>query len=210
VEVIIDRLAHDLRAPLRSVAAAAAWIVEDLGRDPPPDLKNSVDILDNSVRRMERMLDALLTIARAGQPEPGDAFGAAEAIGEVEIHGLTIDVEGDARLTGDRVAFVATARELLDNAHRHSKRDATRATVTIAGTEGTATITIADDGEAMTDYVRSNAMHLFYSRYGASNAKHVGCGLPIATAHAEAHGGTVELGPERSEGNEVRLRWQLA
>ncbi len=210
MDVIIDRLAHDLRAPLRSVAAAAAWIVEDLGRDPPPDLKNSVDILDNSVRRMERMLDALLTIARAGHPDAGEAFDADQAIGEIEIRGLTIEVEGTARLSGDRTAFVAAARELLDNAHRHSKRDETRAAVTIEGSAGTATITITDDGEAMNDYVRSNAMHLFYSRYGASNADHVGCGLPIAIAHAEAHGGTVELGPERTEGNEVRLRWQTA
>ncbi len=208
---LIHRLAHDLRAPLRSVSSAAAWIVEDLGRDAPPDLKTSVEILDTSVRRMERMLEVLLSMARASERrDTEETFDAAAELKEITLEGLDLEVHDSARLVGDRHAFEAAARELLDNAVLHAESERVKVTVTFESTDEGVWIRFLDDGPGMSDYVRENALRLFYSRFGASDAEHVGGGFSIAAAHAEANGGALELGPVQPKGAELRLKWKKA
>lgn len=211
VDDLIHRLAHDLRAPLRSVSSAAAWILEDLGRDASEDLKTSVGILESSVQRMERMLEVLLSIARAAPPSSDEPFDAAEELRQIEVEDVELEIQETIRLRGDRHAFEVAARELLVNAALHGEAETARVTVTFepAG-EGAAWIAFLDDGPPVTDYVRDNALRLFYSRFGASDAEHVGGGLSIAAAHAEAHGGALQLGPPRARGLELRMKWKTA
>lgn len=57
---------HDLRSPLRGIADLVEWITEDLGTDPPGDVKRNLGRVGQRIVRMERLIDDLLSYAHAG------------------------------------------------------------------------------------------------------------------------------------------------
>lgn len=65
-------VSHDLKAPLRSIDQISRWLVEDLGDDLPEESKKHLEVMRGRVRRMESLLDDMLSYARF------DARGGAQ------------------------------------------------------------------------------------------------------------------------------------
>ena len=58
---------HDLKAPLRGIENLVGWIEEDLDEALTGDIATNMGLLKSRVRRLESLLDDLLTYSRAGR-----------------------------------------------------------------------------------------------------------------------------------------------
>src|SRR5205814_5581169 len=58
---------HDLRSPLRGIPDLVEWIQGDLGEQAPAEVTRNLGRVTQRIQRMERLIDDLLSYARAGR-----------------------------------------------------------------------------------------------------------------------------------------------
>ena len=200
---------HELRTPLAAVRAYA----ELFGRgaaDRPDDLARSMSGIRRESERMTLLVDDLLLLARLdeGRPLEQEPVALGEVVSEaVETARTldatrTIDLEAEpASVVGDRDRLRQIVDNLLANARAHTP-PGTPVHVSLTRQNGSARITVADDGPGMTADQVAHVFERFYrtdsSRTRASGG--VGLGLSIVAAVAEAHGGAVSAESEPGRG----------
>ncbi|MCB9522047.1 MAG: HAMP domain-containing histidine kinase [Myxococcales bacterium] len=203
----IDRLgafvrdvSHDLRAPLRTAGGYAGIIAEELDGT-HPELEDYARRLENSVARMDRMIDGLLRYHTSGRldtnlEEVSAGWLADEAEGRLEgeltARGLTVVRElAGPPLLGDRDALAAIVSNLLDNAARHSPEGGTIRIVLTAVEPGWANLSVCDEGPGVAEADRERVFKLFETVEGSGGQ--TGVGLAIVKRAVQAHGGRVNL-----------------
>lgn len=193
----VDDASHELRTPLSILRGELelALTHPQSAAETQAALRSALEEVD----RLARIADDLLVLARAsaGQLplERADVDLAALARRVVRRLGdrkPTVTVTGRevvARVDPRKTEQVLT--NLLDNARRHARR---RVAVELAGSDGSVTLTVADDGPGFAPEVLPVAFHRF-TRAGTSRGRDgggAGLGLAIVAALVGAHGGAVE------------------
>lgn len=203
---------HELRTPL-TVLRGTSQILLRQSRDLTPDTRTALqDIHDESVR-VSRLVDDLLTLSRldsgsqALRPEPVgvapflhrflDKYGAAWPQREVVIAG---DNPGPATILVDPDALTRVLTNLIDNAHRYSRRAGRIWVEASCGVE-TVEIRVVDEGPGFDPKDAERVFDRFYQRSEGRSRRQggAGLGLSIVQALVEGSGGHVriETGPER-------------
>src|SRR4051812_36567708 len=179
--------AHELRSPLAALRTELE--VADAG----PSLLASVD-------RVSNVTDDLLQLARLDDGGVMlrlldlDDIVFAEVARVRAGTGVSVDATkvSAAQVDGDAAALTRLTRNLLDNAVRHAS---TNVRVTLAMSEGTVTLTVADDGPGVPVADRDRIFERF-TRLDDARTRSVGgagLGLAIVRAVAERHGGSVSI-----------------
>ncbi|SDH74693.1 Signal transduction histidine kinase [Sinosporangium album] len=196
----VNDAGHELRTPLTVVRGHL-----ELMGDDPVDRAETIALVTDELGRMNRIVDDLLTLAKAEQP-------GFLTIDDVELADLTVSVLAKVRTLGDRtwrVDDVADSRvwadrqrltqalmQLVANAVRHTGPGDLIAvgSAVRADTAGRRVIAlwVRDSGPG----VRLEDRERIFGRFvrGASR-KHEGAGLGLAIVRsiAEAHGGSVRV-----------------
>lgn len=191
----VDDAGHELRTPITVIRGHL-----ELMGDDPQDRAETLALVTDELDRMNRMVDDLLTLAKAEQPGFLD-------IEEVELADLTVSVVAKARALGERkwrVDEVAEARipadrqrltqalmQLASNAVRHTADDGQIA-VGSAVQDGFVRLWVRDDGPGVPPADREKIFRRFL-RGRTGGHEGAGLGLAIVRSIAEAHGGTVAV-----------------
>jgi signal transduction histidine kinase len=64
LEAFTSSISHDLRAPLRAISGFSRIVVETHGADLPPDVGVHMRTINRNVKRMDQLIDDLLTFSR--------------------------------------------------------------------------------------------------------------------------------------------------
>lgn len=199
-------IAHDLRAPLTRLRLRLETLEAADGH-------GAVAPALAEVARIERILSALLSIARArsgaGRAQMSELDLAEIAADVADLYepmasergvALAFDapVPVRARCHGDLV-FLALSN-LAENAI-HAVPPGGRVTIAASAADGAATLALVDDGPGLPDAVRAA---LEEGRSGHDPAARPGLGLPLVRAVAAMHDGTLRL-TDRRPGLEARL-----
>ena len=216
-------VSHDLRAPLRHVTSygpLVAELLQDAGLqgEALQEAQDFLATMDQSARRMGRMLDGLLAlshIARAPLQCQSVALGAlatevratlaASAEGRaVEWH-IAADlpsVPGDAALLRQMLA------ELLGNALKFTRGQApARIAVTGArAADGAVTLRVQDNGAGFNPAQAAGLFGVFQRLHRESEFEGVGTGLAAVRAIARRHGGEASATAAPGAGCSVSVR----
>nr|WP_246851636.1 ATP-binding protein [Patulibacter sp. SYSU D01012] len=202
----VATVTHELRTPLSSIVAAVELLADETGEQQPDQLHWTAMIRRN-VDRLLRLVDDLLTVARAeaGQFEVArgaadlaeiaqDAVGSARA--SAEAKGVALELDADATpLYADAARLAQVCDNLLANAVKFTPAGG-RIAVTVRTLGGTtAMLRVADSGIGIPLEDREQLFERFY-RAPAATAGAVpgtGLGLTITKAIVDAHGGTVRV-----------------
>jgi two-component system, OmpR family, sensor kinase len=197
---------HELRTPLTAMRGQ----LEVLARKESPDgaeVRRVEAIAMTEMRRMERLLDDLLALARldegvgpAPRPLPAAPFLRSLAVATPgESTELGELAEGTLRADPDLLTQVL--RNLLANAHRH----AGRVVLSSGGDGGALTIAVDDDGPGIPAAERERVFDRFQRSDTGRDRGSGGSGLGLAIARSivAAHGGRIwvedsELGGARA------------
>lgn len=225
MEEWMHAVSHDLRAPLRHVTSYGPLVQEllqeahGLEDEARQEALAFLGTMDQSARRMGRMLEGLLVLSRiaraALRPEAVDLATLVEqvraplaaAVPERQVEWLVAPdlpaVHGDATLLRQML------QELLGNALKFTRgREPARVAVGWErGADGLFTLTVQDNGAGFNPAQAAGLFGVFQRLHRESEFDGVGAGLAAVRAIARRHGGEASATAAVGEGCTVRVSW---
>jgi signal transduction histidine kinase len=206
------RVTHELRTPLTAISGHVQAVAE--GVVGPDDLDESLEAVNEEVRRLDRLVGDLLDLTRLEahqfrvvREEVGLAALLEQAAAAFREKARATDIAFDTPIDdaptvitdGDRVLQIVT--NLLDNAFRWTPRGG-RVELGCVATNGIAAIRVSDTGRGIAPAEREAVFHPFYSRRGEGGT---GLGLSISRELAQALGGRLSVESTPGEGSTFTL-----
>jgi two-component system, OmpR family, sensor kinase len=206
---------HELRTPLASLRANAQLYQQGALQD-PDDVDEVMDRIVLETRRMGRLVDDMLRLARLGQHpdqfrEPVDVTAVVTGCAErARIADPTrtwqVRVAEGLTVTGDQELLSRAVDNLLMNVlvHTPAGTAGTAGTITASGGDDGVMIEVSDDGPGVPPDQLPHIFERFYRAGTRSGGSGSGLGLAIAAEVASAHGGTAQAAPVSPHGLPVR------
>ncbi|MEV5721592.1 HAMP domain-containing sensor histidine kinase [Amycolatopsis mediterranei] len=199
---------HQLRTPLTALRLSLDNIA-DGGHD--PEVHEDVDQATAEVVRMSRLVNGLLTLAKAeaavGAPEP---VKIADAVGERLDVWRAVAADRGVELRqehadGELLAMVSPGHleQVLDNVLSNALEvspDGGAVSVSSRRHERQVLLEIADEGPGMSESERLRAFDRFWRGQGRTGPSGSGLGLAIVKQLVTDDGGTVSLGDAEGGG----------
>jgi signal transduction histidine kinase len=206
----VRNASHELRTPLSVIRAEADVTLADEADDPEA-LRRSLAVVREASERSERLIDALLALARADRDEhPWSELDVGQLVRELtdetDLAGLRLELAlRPARVLGDRELLRTMAANLIDNAVRHNSADGWIEIRTgSAGRE--AQLEISNSGPMIAAEDAASLAEPFRRLGTARTGDGLGLGLSIAASVAQAHGGRLAIDPLERGGLRVSIR----
>jgi len=216
----VSNIMHDLKTPLTSMLGYARSI-QSFG-DKPELQHEAAGVIADEAKRVNSLLDALLTLDQIEYKQPGGE-ARAEMAGvlrqvcdalapQCEARGLKIETDEPDTLSP--VAMHAddlhrVLENVLSNALRHSPEKGV-VRLRIGSSDRDCLVDISDDGPGMDEEHLARATERFYRVDEARGYGGHGLGLAIASEMLEAHGGSIDLSNRKPHGLRVKMHIPLA
>lgn len=211
-------MAHALRNPINNLRGEAEIT---LARERTPQEYQQVLISSvEETERLSRMIDSLLFIARADNPNTVLDFRPIEAAAEIEAvcefyealaaeKSVAVAHQGNATLHGDPMYVRRAISNLLANALKHTQKDG-RILITATQTpEGGTEISVVDNGIGIPTEHLARVFDRFYQvdQSRGLTAKGAGLGLAIVNSIMRLHRGEVTVESTLGYGSTFRLKF---
>jgi heavy metal sensor kinase len=211
---------HELRTPLTLLLTQL-----DVTLSRPReslDYERAMLEMREDVVRLQRLLDALLTLARADagrdhmETKPLD-LGDVVAKVVSAMHGLAhehcvrleTEITPEVRVLGDDARLTELVVNLVQNAIQYTPAGGNiRVAAVVERSKGEAALSVTDTGVGIADEHLPHVFERFY-RVDAARSSAVGgtgLGLAISRSIAEAHGGRIEVESQPGRGSTFTLR----
>jgi signal transduction histidine kinase len=213
----VANASHELRTPLTLERA----ILEVTLADPDAGVSSLRAACERVLaigEQQERMIDALLTLARSESGlERREPVALERVVGEVLLErreeidrrGLRLDSQlASAHTLGDSRLIERLVTNLIDNAIHHNAADGW-ITVNTSVEDDQAVVTVANSGPAIGADETEQLLRPFH-RLGTARIGHGGghgLGLSIVNAIATAHGASVSIQPQPEGGLRAEVRF---
>lgn len=212
LEAFCYALAHDLRAPLRSVQGFADLIVTEHGGQLDEDCRAGLERIRNSAERMGRLIIDLLAytdLTRADfRTQPVDLEKASRTVFRIfgdEIAERKADVSEEFRVKyvlGDPAGVERVLFNLIANALKfaHPARPP-RIHITSEKKGANIRVSVEDNGIGLDPKYRDRIFGVFQRLSAGSNSVGTGIGLAIVKRSVEKMGGRVGVESAPGEGS---------
>jgi len=199
----VANASHELRTPL-SIIRTEIDVALQSSEVTVEKLTAMAAVVRSASERSERLIEALLTLARSDRGdlhvEPVDLAAAArsaldDVAGDIVARDLRVEADlAPAVAAGDRALLERLVSNLVQNAARHNV-DGGWISITTDAADRAATLVVANSGAAVT---ASDAARLTtpFQRLGDERARRApgsGLGLSIVDSVTRAHGGRLRL-----------------
>lgn len=205
---VTDDIAHDLRGPLQRLRQGLEEALASRHDDP---------VIDQAITELDAVLQtfaALLRIARAeagaGARQSLDMSALVASVAEAyrpvaEEAGRSFesDIVPDLMMNGDPALLGRMVANLLDNAMTHGA-----GAIRVALAAGPVLV-VADEGPGVPAAERDAVLDRFVRLDHSRATPGTGLGLALVKAAAQAHGGSVVLGPAQPDGHGLAVTVDL-
>ena len=206
MEAISYSIAHDLRAPLRSVNGVAAIVLEEEADRLSPVGRDMFERIVRSSRHMGQMLTDMLEVLRVVRvdlaPVPVDMHELAHSVAETVAPQMEHARIGVARLPhalGDATLLRQVFSNLMDNALKYSRHQA-EPEVLVGFEQARRAYYVRDNGMGFDMAHAAKLFGLFQRLHPGSNVPGMGVGLAIVARIIERHGGRIWAEAQPDEG----------
>jgi signal transduction histidine kinase len=205
---------HQLRTPLTALMLRIEGLRESVR--PTAKVTERFDALEQEIARLNRLIDGLLALGRAGaEKTPVISVDASTLARErveswrslAEESGVTLDshIEDNVTITAAETALEHILDVYIDNALAVSPAGST-ITVLLTREGSAVTLLVQDEGPGVSDEVARRAFDRFWR--GGSSYEGSGLGLAIVKELADASGASVALESRENGGAQARVVFQ--
>lgn len=211
-------LAHDLRAPLRAMQGFSQALLEDYGPRLDDTGRHYAQVVSDSARTMDRMIQDLLSYSRIARSDVTPASvdlrrvvdrarSQVKAASEERSARITVDPELPA-VRGHEATLVQVFANLIGNAVKFVPADRVPQVHVSASTDGgRVRVVVEDNGIGIDPKYHERIFRVFERLNGADEFPGTGIGLAIVRKAVEKMGGSV--GVESVPGSGSRFRVDL-
>jgi signal transduction histidine kinase len=201
LEAFSYSVSHDLRAPLRHISAFSQMLSEEYGSKMEPDAQRHLNRIQNGVKNMGRLIDALLTMAQIGRKglvcvvtDLNSMVKDVLSDLQPEFQGRQVDwhigelssVECDPGLVKQVFA------NLISNAVKYTRRrEIAVIEVGQVDEEGTSVIFVRDNGAGFDERYADKLFGVFQRLHRAEEFEGTGVGLSTVHRIIKKHGGEI-------------------
>lgn len=215
LETFTNSVSHDLRAPLRGVAALLDDVMLDHGHTLTPEVRDLVERAQREDRRATRLVHDILAFSRGGRDpirrEPVDLSEAARAAGEEVVAShpewrTRLVVQEGLRTEADPKLMRILLHNLVDNAAKYAS--VSKEPTIEVGSElrdGRLWFYVRDNGVGFPPGETSRLFRPFSRLSSAAGFEGTGLGLPTAKRIVERHGGEIMAEGRPREGATFRF-----
>jgi two-component system OmpR family sensor kinase len=193
----VSDASHELRTPLTAIRGQLEVLAAQ-SRPSPAEVRRVEGVVLTEMRRIERLVDDLLTLARLDEGAPLErrliplAPYLRRLAREPSLGGVAVGSAPAGALRADPDRLTQVIRNLLANARRHAGPPG-RVEVSAAARGGRLTIRVDDDGPGIPPGERERVFDRFHRSEPARDRHSGGSGLGLAIARSivELHGGRI-------------------
>ena len=218
IENYIHGLTHELKTPLTSIRGAIELIDEDM---PEQDRQQFLNNISRSNRRMSRLVDRMLTLAKLEsetdvQSETFNLLGSVKRLIEERNQALAakqlnvnLPKVDNFICQGDQILLSQAIANLLDNAISFSHKNTTL-TISMEQDQNTSNFALANKGERIPDFAKNKLFERFFSlprkNEDGIESKSTGLGLSFVKQIMKLHQGSVSI-KNAKDGVLAKLTW---
>jgi len=225
-DAFLATLAHELRNPLAPITSALEILrLNDRSEAANGSDRTARDVMQRQVRHMVRLIDDLMDVSRItrGKLELRRApVELAQVLqSAIETSGPLLSSDGRVFtasipeepiwLDGDLTRLAQVFSNLLNNAAKFT-RSGGKIRLTVGRSNGSVTVTVADDGIGIDPADRERLFDLFVQVNSPASRTQTGLGIGLALAKqlVEMHGGALEAkSAGRDQGSDFVVRLPL-
>ena len=202
---VSNSIAHDLRTPL----AEARTRFEGLLAKWPSSDEAAQKEIESGIADIDKLIRTFNALMRLAQIETGarqSGFRSVELpsvvsetvefyqhVAEQKGLDLTADIPPRLDVTGDPSLIAQAVGNLIDNAIKYTPRGGRIGVALSTGSDGDASIMVADNGPGIPDAEKDKVTTRFYRGDPARGTGGAGLGLSLVSAIAALHGGSLTL-----------------
>ncbi len=211
---LLNSIAHDLTAPIASVATALTSLTQNYDAFDDPTRRELIAEAEREAEHLHQFSAKLIHIARleAGAIDlQRKATGLDELVDAalVRAHGalgsrhVAVNIPAPLPpLHVDPVLIEQALFHILENAAKYTPPDAS-VTISAEAAPGAVIVRIADEGPGFSPGDSERIFHKFYRANPAAKISGTGLGLAICRGFIEAHGGTITAANRTDRGGAV-------
>lgn len=212
-QFVIDA-SHELRTPLTAIRGHVN-LIKRRGQEHPEVIPKSIDYLDKESKRMEVLVEQLLTVGR--QERGSKLIDLSKLVDEtivefqlVHPRRLVSKVEQGITLIGIQEQFYQIIRNLVENALKYSE-EGEEVTVTLMSDKTTITLIVVDTGIGISNKDKSLVFDRFYraDQSRSSLIKGSGIGLSIVHTLVEQYEGAITISDNQPKGSIFKVTLPL-
>lgn len=210
---LLRSISHDLRTPLTAISGNAAILLsEESAIDPSQKRQIYTDIYDDAAW-LTNLVENLLAVTRIEEGRMKLQM-QSQLVEEIVLESLNhisrkkaayhisvyhedelLFAQCDARL------IVQVLINLVDNAIKYTP-DGSNIRITTQADDGTAVISVADDGPGISDEEKNRVFQMFYTGSSpiADSRRSLGLGLSLCKTIVTAHGGAITIEDNQPHG----------
>ncbi len=207
-EQLLDAASHDLKAPVRRIRTYADFLKDDLPDQVPEDAQNDLQIIRKEASDLQQLLNRLFQFFRISRTDPDVQELELSTLLDSTLNSLNhprldeaeIDVNNSLRISGDPDLLRLLFDELIDNALTFSDTETPRIQIAAREEDGVNRIQIIDSGPGIPGEERERLFSPLETLHTEGEDKNgAGLGLAICRTIANAHGGHVQIDPDRTD-----------
>jgi two-component system phosphate regulon sensor histidine kinase PhoR len=220
----VANASHELRTPLATILGYAETLREEAEAVDPATRRKFVEIIHDEARRMQRLVEDLISLSRIEAERFSVPTGAVElrplieeassnCRNAAEDRGCRIEIDIETQLppvAGDRAQLLQLIENLISNAIRYGRAE--RPVFVRAYRERSmAHLSVRDEGEGIPPEHIPRVTERFY-RVDASRSRALGgtgLGLAIVKHIVERHRGRLRIASRVGEGTTVHVQLPL-
>jgi len=214
-------VAHDLRAPLRSIKSFAQILVEDYQDKLDEDGKRSLEIIVNSAGKMDGYIDNILNIARLGSAsfspvetnvkamiqEAYDNIFLAEKVNFPDRQIKFSLAEDMPRMQVDRHMMEQVIVNIIENSIKYTRKEPnSKIDVEYDCTDEYHILSFADNGIGFDEKYKSKVFDIFSRLTTDKTFSGTGVGMTIASKIISRHKGKIDCSSEQNKGTTFYIK----
>ncbi|MBR8832143.1 MAG: Adaptive-response sensory-kinase SasA [Chroococcopsis gigantea SAG 12.99] len=214
LERFVYVVSHDLKAPLRAITNLSEWIEDDFKAILPAENRKQMELLRARVKRMESLIDGLLSYSRIGRMEvEEESVNVAELLSEIldsiaPPPTFIIEISSPLpTLYTKRLLLSQIFTNLISNAIKHHPRPDGEINIGAIDKGDDYEFWVSDDGNGIAKEDQERIFGIFQTLSRQSDRENTGIGLSIVKKILEIEGGKISLESELGKGSTFRFTW---